>query len=217
MTESESMARAESGRTMKAGSARVAKAESESVASANSARVAKAKSESAARAEDESTAAGRTSHKTVPAVTFRPMRKEDAEAAARIEAASSQEPWSQQSYADAVCNENAYYLAAELEGCVIGCCGLWQSFEEADICNVVVEEGFRRRRIAEEMLTALMEAGKKRGVLHFTLEVRKGNTAAVRLYEKLGFITEGVRRGFYQNPKEDALIMWKRQETHGET
>lgn len=200
MTESDSTAKAEPGRTMKA----------------DPERMAKTKSESAAGAEEERTAAGRISCRTVPAVTFRTMRKEDTEAAARIEAASSGEPWSQQSYADALSNENAYYLAAEYEGSVIGCCGLWQSFEEADICNVVVEESFRRRKIAEEMLTALMEAGKKRGVLHFTLEVRKGNTAAVRLYEKLGFITEGVRRGFYQNPKEDALIMWKRQETHGE-
>lgn len=144
------------------------------------------------------------------AVIFRPMQESDTVAAAQIEAASSQEPWSQKAYADALSNENAYYLVAEYDGCVIGCCGLWQSFEEADICNVVVEAGSRRQGIAQKMLLALMEAGKKRGILYFTLEVRSGNMAAVRLYEKLGFATEGVRKGFYRNPKEDALIMWKR-------
>lgn len=144
------------------------------------------------------------------AAVFRPMKATDTAAAAGLEAASSKEPWSQKAYADALSNENAYYLVAEQDGCVVGCCGLWQSFEDADICNVVVAERCRRQGIAKEMLTALMEEGKRRGVLYFTLEVRSGNAAAVSLYKKLGFATEGIRKGFYQNPKEDALIMWKR-------
>lgn len=148
------------------------------------------------------------------AVTFRMMEIQDTPEAARIEAASSQEPWSQKSYEDALLNENACYVVAELEGRVVGCCGLWQSFEDADICNVVVEKSCRKRGIALEMLEFLMEMGKQRGAAHFTLEVRSSNAAAIGLYEKLGFRTEGVRKGFYQNPKEDALIMWKRSLVH---
>lgn len=144
------------------------------------------------------------------AVTFRVMEMQDAPAAAHIEAASSREPWSQRSYEDALSNENACYIVAELQGRIVGCCGLWQSFEDADICNVAVEESCRRKGIALQMLRFLMALGEKRGAAHFTLEVRSGNTAAIRLYEKLGFRTEGVRKGFYQNPKEDALIMWRR-------
>lgn len=144
------------------------------------------------------------------AVIFRPMKETDTAAAAEIEAASSQEPWPQKAFADALCNENAFYLVAEQGGSVVGCCGFWQSFEDADICNVVVAQSCRRQGIAERMLTALMKAGKIRGIQYFTLEVRCGNMPAVRLYEKLGFAAEGVRKGFYQNPKEDALIMWKR-------
>lgn len=168
--------------------------------------------ENRAKITDMTAMSGATnvSDMTDAAVIFRPMRESDTAAAAQIEAASSQEPWSQKAYADALSNENAYYLVAEHDGRVIGCCGLWQSFEEADICNVVIEAGSRRLGIAQKMLSALMEAGRKRGILYFTLEVRSGNTAAVRLYEKLGFATEGVRKGFYQNPREDALIMWKR-------
>ena len=56
-----------------------------------------------------------------------------------------------------------------------------------------------------------MEEGQKRGISDFTLEVRKSNASAVHVYEKLGFRTEGVRRGYYENPREDALIMWKRK------
>lgn len=145
------------------------------------------------------------------AVIFRPMKGSDTAIVAEMEAASSAEPWSQKAYADALSNENAYYLVAEQDHCVVGCCGLWQSFEEADICNVVVAESRRRQGIAERMLSALMAAGEGRGVQHFTLEVRSGNTAAVHLYEKLGFAAEGIRKGFYRNPREDALIMWKRR------
>lgn len=143
-------------------------------------------------------------------IIFRRMEEADTARAAQMEAEASREAWSQKSYRDALANENAYYLVAQQGGSVIACCGFWQSFEEADICNVVVEESFRRRGIARRMLLALMQEGKARGIEHFTLEVRSGNVPAIRLYEKLGFITEGVRKGFYENPKEDALIMWKR-------
>lgn len=143
-------------------------------------------------------------------ISFRPMTEQDTEAAAQLEALSSREPWSRKAYADALNNADAFYLAACRNGSLVGCCGLWQSFEDADICNVVVAESCRRRGIAERMLLTLMEEGRKRGVLNFTLEVRCGNIPAIRLYEKLGFVTEGVRKGFYRNPKEDALIMWKR-------
>lgn len=146
-------------------------------------------------------------------VIFRLMQDRDTEEAALIEAQSSREPWSQAAYRDALSNENACYLVAQLDGAVVGCCGLWQSFEDADICNVVVKKECRRQGIAERMLLVLMQYGRERNVENFTLEVRKGNLAAVRLYEKLGFVTEGVRKKFYDNPIEDALIMWKRQET----
>lgn len=143
-------------------------------------------------------------------IIFRRMEDKDTARAAQLEGAASNEAWSQKSYADALANENAYYLVAEQEGSVVACCGLWQSFEDADICNVAVETGCRRQGIAENMLLFLMQEGKKRGIANFTLEVRRSNIPAVRLYEKLGFVTEGVRKGFYENPKEDALIMWKR-------
>lgn len=144
------------------------------------------------------------------AVICRVMRKEDAQAAARLEASCSREPWAKESYLDALENENALYAAAWLDGKMIGCCGFWQSFEEADICNVAVAHKWRRRGVAGKMLCFLMKLAEDRGVCAFTLEVRRSNTAAICLYEKLGFAPEGVRRNFYENPKEDALIMWKR-------
>lgn len=143
------------------------------------------------------------------------MTAADCEAAAALEASCSAEAWSAKAFADAAADPNALYIAAWLDNQMVGCCGLWQSFEEADICNVAVDESCRRRGIAQKMLEQLMLSGRERGILHFTLEVRSKNAPAIRLYEKLGFTAEGVRRRFYENPADDALIMWKRQETHG--
>lgn len=144
------------------------------------------------------------------AVICRVMGREDAQAAAWLEASCSREPWTEEAFLDALENKNALYAAAWLGEEMIGCCGFWQSFEEADICNVAVAPKWRRRGIAGQMLCFLMKLAEDRGVCAFTLEVRGSNTAAVCLYEKLGFAPEGVRRNFYENPKEDALIMWKR-------
>lgn len=68
----------------------------------------------------------------------------------------------------------------------------------------------RGKGIGKQMLLKLMEEGTGMGVEAFTLEVRKSNGSAIHLYESLGFVTEGVRKNFYEDPVEDALIMWKR-------
>ena len=81
---------------------------------------------------------------------------------------------------------------------------------EGEITNVSVLPGFRGRGISRRLLRMLLREAGERGTRVFTLEVRAGNRPAIALYESLGFRTEGVRRGFYEKPAEDALIMWKR-------
>ncbi len=143
-------------------------------------------------------------------IVFRPMKESDLAKAARIEALSSPDAWSEKAFRDALLSPDTLYAVAEQDGCVVGCCGLWRFLEEADICNVAVLSSCRRQGIGTGMLRYLMEWGRRQGVRRFTLEVRKGNLAAVGLYEKLGFVVEGKRRDFYQNPRDDALILWKR-------
>lgn len=144
-------------------------------------------------------------------IRFRRMRVQDAAAAAAMEASVSPEAWSEKAFRDAVLDENAIYLTAEQNGGLVGCCGLWISLDEADLCNVAVKRELWGKGIATRMVGALLSLGEKAGVRAFTLEVRRSNPAAVRLYEKLGFAAEGVRRDFYEGPKDDALIMWKRR------
>ena len=78
--------------------------------------------------------------------------------------------------------------------------------------NVAVSDALRRQGIAGKLLTEAMRRGREQGISDYTLEVRKSNKAAVSLYEGLGFRTEGVRKDYYEQPREDALIMWKRKE-----
>ena len=120
--------------------------------------------------------------------------------------------WSEDDFKESMCCDYAYYLVAKDGDDVIGCAGLRNMCGDADITNVFVREEYRRRGIAEEMLRKLMTDSKDIGARNITLEVRSSYTAAIRLYEKLGFRSEGVRPGFYDNPKEDALIYWIRQD-----
>lgn len=93
---------------------------------------------------------------------------------------------------------------------IIGLCGVKKIFEEGEISNVAVHPDHRGRGISRKMLETLMEEAQADGVKAFTLEVRAGNEIAIRLYESLGFRTEGIRPRFYDHPVEDGFIMWKR-------
>ena len=143
-------------------------------------------------------------------ITVRLMTESDVSAAAALEAACFSEPWSEKSFLDALHNENTLYLAAEEDGRFIGMCGLWQSLDEADVMNVAVDPALRGRGVAAALMEELMRLGRERGITAFSLEVRSSNQPAIGLYQKCGFVTEGVRRNFYAKPTEDALIMWKR-------
>ena len=118
--------------------------------------------------------------------------------------------WSEEDFEETLCCDYAYYLVAMDGDEIVGSAGLRNMCGDADITNVMVREDHRRAGIAEEMLKELMERSKEIGARNFTLEVRASNLPAIRLYEKLGFKSEGVRPGFYDHPKEDAVIYWIR-------
>lgn len=138
---------------------------------------------------------------------IRPMREEDIPQVAEIERASFSQPWSAQGFLDTLRNKNTIYLSAEENGEILGYLGLWKSFTEADITNVAVKKTARRRGVAGLLLREAKRISKENGITSLTLEVRAGNTAALRLYEKYGFHSVGVRPGFYDLPREDAVIM----------
>lgn len=121
-----------------------------------------------------------------------------------------EDAWSEDDFRETICCDYAYYLIAKDGDEVIGCAGLRNMCGDADITNVFVRKDYRRRGIAEEMLKKLMTDSAGIGARNFTLEVRASNVPAISLYEKLGFVSEGIRPGFYDHPKEDAVIYWIR-------
>ncbi len=141
---------------------------------------------------------------------IRRMEAGDLDQVSANEAACFSMPWSRQAFCDLLNKKEAIYLVAEVDGRIVGHCGVIEIAGEGEIMNVAIHPGYRNRKIGKAMLTRLLEEGERAGITAFTLEVRAGNLPAVHLYEQAGFLTEGVRPGFYEKPKEDALIMWKR-------
>ena len=136
------------------------------------------------------------------------MKDEDTKQVEKIAIKTFSRPWSRPGFLDAMRNKDTIYLVAEEKNEILGYLGLWKSMEEADITNVAVKENARRKGVAGLLLQEAKQIALKEGVMAFTLEVRVSNQAAIRLYEKHGFHSVGRRPGFYEDPKEDALIMW---------
>ncbi len=145
-------------------------------------------------------------------ITVCAMTEADIAEAAALEKAIFSMPWSVQAFSDTLRDAKARYVAAKEDGMLVGYCGAYLIAGEGNIMNVAVAKEKRGRGIAAWMLQKLMEESMQEGILEFTLEVRESNAAAIRLYSRLGFQIEGIRKNFYEKPMENALIMWKRQE-----
>lgn len=142
---------------------------------------------------------------------IRRMQESDLPAVTALEKTYFSVPWSKAGFQESMQLDNYLFLVAEKEGKVVGYGGILWVMDEGDITNIVVEESYRGQGLGSALTEALLSAGNAQGITSFTLEVRVSNQAAIHVYEKLGFVAEGVRKRFYEKPTEDALIMWKRE------
>ena len=137
----------------------------------------------------------------------------DAEALTTIEQQCIPHPWSLALFNADLKNPNAIYFLAEDNGNIVGFLGAHDIVGEVNITNVAVLIDYRSRGIADQLMLSLISEVENRAtekeIIGITLEVRQTNTPAIKLYEKHGFTSEGVRKGYYSDG-EDALIMWKR-------
>ncbi|MPM73692.1 Ribosomal-protein-alanine acetyltransferase [bioreactor metagenome] len=141
---------------------------------------------------------------------IRLMEEEDIEAVLTVEHQSFTMPWSREAFENEVCdNDLAYYLVLVNEGRIIGYGGMWVILDEAHITNVAVLPDYRRQGMGQRLLSAMIDQAKAKGAYSMTLEVRVSNIAAKKLYESFGFKESGLRRGYYTDNNEDALIMWR--------
>ena len=143
-------------------------------------------------------------------IIIKPMEKTDVDKVIAIEAkAYGEHHWSKESFMNELANELArYYSAFNENGELVGYAGCWQILEEVHITNIAVSPDFRRNKIGEKLLKNIIDDCYKNKAKYITLEVRVSNVPAISLYEKFGFKSLGVRKGYYQNNNEDALIMW---------
>lgn len=143
-------------------------------------------------------------------ILCREMTASDVSVLAEIERANFSRPWSEESLLKELGNDNSIFITAECEGNIAGYGGMYLIGTEGDITNIVVSSLYRQRGVASAIISSIIDNAKKHGITEITLEVRESNKAAVQLYEKYGFRSVGKRPGFYDFPKEDALIMWLR-------
>jgi len=128
-----------------------------------------------------------------------------------VEEASFLNPWTREMYLAELENPGVSYLfvAKDPAGRVVGFCGFWRVLDELHINNLAVLPECRLQGIASAILGRILEEGRRAGAGRATLEVRRSNEAARRLYERFGFTVAGVRRGYYRHPEEDALVLWR--------
>ena len=128
---------------------------------------------------------------------------------AELEKICFSDPWSEKSIASELTNPLSFWLVAVEGDKVAGYVGSQSVMGESDMMNVAVHPDFRRKGVAELLVRELVAALAKKDNHCLTLEVRASNVSAISLYEKLGFAQIGLRKNYYRNPKEDALILRK--------
>lgn len=146
---------------------------------------------------------------SVQKARVRVMVLEDIPSIVAIEEASFPIPWTEESFTSEI-KDNcvARYFCLEKEGNVIGYMGLWLVVGEAHVTNIAIWPGCRGQGWGEYLMRGVMQSIVSLGVLQVTLEVRVTNTTAQQLYTKLGFKPAGVRKRYYSDNQEDAIIMW---------
>ncbi len=141
----------------------------------------------------------------------------DLDAVLAIERESFTNPWTREMYLAELENRGVSYcyIVREASGQVVGFCSFWRVLDELHINNLAVTPARRGAGIGTARLTTVLDEGARMGARRATLEVRRSNDAARRLYERLGFTLAGVRRAYYTHPVEDALVLWRDNLTHG--
>lgn len=144
------------------------------------------------------------------AIETRQLCEDDLDRICEMEERSFSMPWKREDFKDLLEHDESVYMVILLDGFIIGAAGYTFNGFEGYINNVVIDEDFRGKGYSKVLMESLLNHGREEGINEYTLEVRVSNTPAVKLYESLGFVSEGIRKNFYERPVEDAFVMWLR-------
>lgn len=140
-------------------------------------------------------------------ITIRQMELDDLDEVMAIEKSLFSVPWTETGFFSFLLRDDTMFLVAEEEQNIVGYCGVVMVLDEGDITNVGVLERCQGRGIGRQLVQALITKTSEKGVPHLHLEVRQSNIRAIRLYKSLGFQQVGIRKGYYEAPSEDGVLM----------
>lgn len=138
---------------------------------------------------------------------FRRMTEEDLAYVAKLEQEAFADAWKEQGILDTLRQQQAFITVAEVEGTVIGYCIVYFVLDEAEIARIAVSQKFRRQGIARKLMDYTCECCRGKEIRRLLLDVRESNEPARTFYQKYGFETDGIRKDFYDGPKENAVLM----------
>lgn len=138
------------------------------------------------------------------------MEIDDLEQVMPIENENFSKPWTETGYFTYLIRNDAMFLVAEIKGQIVGYCGVLLVIDEGDITNVSVAKSMQGKGIGKKLIEELILKTKKEGVTTLHLEVRPSNEVAIALYKRAGFEEVGLRKNYYEDPTEDALLMTRR-------
>lgn len=143
-------------------------------------------------------------------ITIARMLPTDVDEVLWVEQSSFRDPWSRQLFEEEFKNpELSQFFTAKLDEHIVGYMGFWLIVDEAHITNLAIHPAFRRQGLGDFLLKEILFRSKKMGAKRATLEVRAGNEVAKKLYQKNGFSLVAIRKKYYSDNQEDALVLWK--------
>lgn len=142
-------------------------------------------------------------------LVFRKMTEVDADQVACLEADIFSDAWTINSIQETLRQKQAFIAVAEMEGRIVGYCILYYVLDEGEIARIAVDKTTRKQGVGKGILDYVSDSCKKLGVERLLLDVRESNEIARRFYERYGFAVDGIRKNFYEQPKEHAVLMSK--------
>jgi ribosomal-protein-alanine N-acetyltransferase len=138
-----------------------------------------------------------------------PMRRRHLRSVLRIEAQVYPRPWSLSLFmSELALRATRSYYVARVDGVVVGYCGLMMTGDDGHVTTIAVDPAWHRHKVGTRLLLNLARDAARRGARQLTLEVRVGNNGAQELYRQFGFVPAGIRKNYYVETNEDALVMW---------
>ncbi|WP_047986099.1 ribosomal protein S18-alanine N-acetyltransferase [Ornithinibacillus californiensis] len=142
-------------------------------------------------------------------LTIRKMELEDIEQVMFVELTSFSSPWNEDVFKQELTqNLHAHYFIMELDKKIIGYVGMWIVIDDAQITNIAVLPGYRGQKLGEKLFRFALQQALQRGVTRLSLEVRVTNSVAQNMYRKFGLVSGGIRKNYYTDNNEDAVVMW---------